>query len=120
MDFFLFGQADRSRLKTTSNNLKKTELSIKDKITSIETECRDIARKLNTQNKYVAASMSAKNLQRKKLNLEEEKFNQGRSSIQWVLRYQDDLAAALSNYYRALTDYYNLKADLELYTGAYK
>jgi outer membrane protein TolC len=83
-------------------------------------ECRGIARRLNTQARYVEAAKKSFEMQQKKLKLEERKFNQGRSSIQWILTYQDDLSNAEIQYYEALMGYYKAQADLKLITGVSK
>jgi len=80
-------------------------------------ECKSITRKVNTRALYVKAAGDSLKLQRKKLKLEEIKFDQGRSAIQWVLDFQDDLTEAEAGFYRARIDYYKAKADLQLITG---
>ena len=56
-------------------------------------------------------------LQKKKLELEERKFEQGRSASQYVLMYQNDLGRAETEYYRAMSDYFSFIADIGLITG---
>ena len=79
-----------------------------------------MARRINTQARYVEAAKKSYEMQKEKLRLEERKFNQGRSSIQWILTYQDDLSNAEIQYYEALVGYYKAQADLRLITGVSK
>ena len=81
------------------------------------TDCKTITRRINTQALYVKATEKSLDLQQKKLELEKKKFEQGRSSIRWVLTFQDDLNRAEIGYHQALTDYYKSKTDLDFIVG---
>lgn len=114
LNVFPLNRLSGSMLRLDEYIYKKNSIDLKDKKESIITECRSIARRINTLALYVNAAHKSLKLQKKKLGLEEVKFNHGRSSIQWLLRYQDDLSRAEVEFYRALTDYYKAKADLTM------
>jgi len=117
LNYFPKNSLAKSMLKQREYTRQKSSADLEDKKSEIITECRIIARRINTSALYVAAARKSLNLQKKKLQLEEIKFSQGRSSIQWILKYQDDLSEAEIGYTRALTDYYIARADLKLITG---
>ena len=112
-----FSKKSNSLLNQNKYLLQKNLLDIEDTKLLIITECKEITRRINTLSLYVEASFKSLVLQNKKLSLEEKKFQQGRSSIQWILNYQDDLTRAKTEHLKALTDYYKAKADLDLITG---
>lgn len=118
LNIFPFRKLNNSILKQSEYEYNKYIDEQEDKKLSIITECRGITRRINTQALYVKAVFKALKLQEKKLQLEEVKFNQGRSAIQWILNYQDDLNRAEIDYHKALTDYFIAKADLKLVMGA--
>ncbi|MFH1957227.1 MAG: TolC family protein [bacterium] len=117
LNYFPKNSLAKSMLKQREYTREKSSADLEDKKSEIITECRIIARRINTGALYVEAARKSLNLQKKKLQLEEIKFSQGRSSIQWLLKYQDDLSEAEVGYTRALTDYYMGWADLRLITG---
>lgn len=117
LNIFPLRRLASSALKQSEYAQKKNIADFEDIKLSVITECKGITRRINTQALYVNAALKSFKLQEKKLSLEEIKFNQGRSSIQWLLAYQDDLSNAEIEYHKALTDYYKAKADLALVTG---
>ena len=114
---FPFKKQSGSLLRESQYSYEKSAAELEDIKLAIKTECKTITRQINTRALYVKAAMDSLKLQKKKLELEERKFAQGRSSIQWVLDFQDDLNEAEVEFYRARTDYYKAKADLKLITG---
>ena len=54
-------------------------------------ECRLAARNVKTSAERVTAAMKASELQRRKLDLEQVKLSQGRTTTRFVIEYQDDL-----------------------------
>ncbi|MBN1384369.1 MAG: TolC family protein [Elusimicrobia bacterium] len=117
LSIFPFRKLNSSILKQSEYEYKKNLDEREDKKLSIITECKGITRSINTQALYVKATFKALELQKKKLQLEELKFNQGRSSIQWILTYHDDLNRAEIDSLKALTEYYKAIVDLKLITG---
>jgi outer membrane protein TolC len=115
-----FQKNNSSRLRQSRNTYNKDKLDIEKQKQSITDECAAVTRRINTQAAYVSAAKKALKLQKKKLALEEVKFNRGRSSVQWILAFQDDLTRAETEYNKALTDYYKAKADLILVLGENK
>ena len=117
LTIFPFKKQSSSLLRESGYSYKKSAAELEDIKLAIKTECKSITRKVNTRALYVKAAGDSLKLQKKKLELEERKFNQGRSAIQWILNFQDDLNEAEVEFYRARTDYYKAKADLKLITG---
>ncbi len=118
--FSPFNKQSNSLINQSEYAHKKNITESSEQKFAIITDCRNICRRINTQALYVQAVYKSLKLQEKKLKLEEVKFNQGRSSIQWILNFQDDLNRSEIEYYQALTDYYKAKADLKLITGVNK
>lgn len=117
LNIFPLRKLAKSRIRQNEYIYEKSILFFEDQRQAIITECRSITRRINTLALYVSAAKSSMAMQEKKLKLEGKKFNQGRSSIQWLLSYQDDLSRAQIEYYKALTDYYKAKSDMALITG---
>ncbi|MFC2062169.1 TolC family protein, partial [Elusimicrobiota bacterium] len=117
LSLFPLNKRGKSELKEINFEIEKAQAEVEDKKLAIINECRSLTRKVNTQALYVRAASRSLQLQKKKLDLEEAKFDQGRSSIQWLLTYQNDLSSAEIEYFRALTDYYKVMSDLKLITG---
>ncbi len=118
--FFPFNKQSNSLINQSEYAYKKNITELSEQKFAIITDCRSICRRINTQALYVQAVYKSLKLQKKKLKLEGIKFNQGRSSIQWILNFQDDLNRSEIEYYQALTDYYKAKADLKVITGVNK
>lgn len=117
LNYFPKNSLAKSMLRQREYTREKSKADLEDKKSEIITESRIIVRRINTSARYAEAARKSLNLQKKKLQLEEIKFSQGRSSIQWILKYQDDLSEAEIGYTRALTDYYMGRADMRLITG---
>lgn len=117
LEIFPLNRYYKTAYNINEYKLLKTKAEFEGKKLSIVKESRSAARHINTQAKFVEATRKAMELQKRKLGLEEIKFNQGRSAIHIILTYQDDLSNAEIEYYAALTDYYKARADLVLITG---
>jgi len=87
LSIFPFRKLNSSILKQSEYENKKKIDEREEKKLAIITECKVITRGINTQALYAEATFKALKLHEKKLQLEEIKFNQGRSSIQWLLNY---------------------------------
>ncbi|MBA3066340.1 TolC family protein [bacterium] len=117
LKYFPFNELAGSLLKN-SELILLNDKSLQDELKMrILKECREITRRINTQIKYLNSAARILKLEKKKLKLEEIKFQQGRSSLQWTLRFRDDLIRAEIDYQRAETDYRKAVADLKLITG---
>lgn len=68
-------------------------------------EIRVVYRSVKTGFKNIHASAKAEKLQKRKLMLEEEKFRQGRSSINMVIDFQNDLQYAQLQALQSMIDY---------------
>ncbi len=106
----------KSQMQQSIYTYEKSIADLEQQELNIVTECKVVTRKINTQALYVKAALTSLEMEREKLRLEEIKFNQGRSSIKWVLDYQDDLNRAQIEVHKALTDYAKATADLKLIT----
>ncbi|MFH1783431.1 MAG: TolC family protein [bacterium] len=117
LTFFPLSKYSGSTFRASEYAYSRTRAEFEEKRLAVVTEAKALTRKVNTQALYVQASMKARELQKRKLKLEEDKFNQGRSSIQWLLNFQDDLSNSEVQVHRALTDYHRAQSDLKLVTG---
>ena len=120
MDYMPFNKGASSALRQAEYDGLISAASKEDIRRSITVRCRNLVRGINTAAEYYEAAVKAVRLQERKLELEEKKFSQGRSSSQFVLVYQDDLRRAEIEYYRSITGYESLLADLRLITGENK
>lgn len=84
---------------------------------AIGMECASAVRRVNVGLQRIADTVLTRDLQRRKLALEQEKFEQGRSSINWLIRYEDDYAAARIACNLALADYQNALVRYRLAVG---
>jgi outer membrane protein TolC len=117
LSFYPFNKPAAAVSRDAGFDLEKAKLALEDSRIEVANECRSAVREVNTRGKYVLAAKKALRLQEKKLYLEEKKFNQGRSAIQWILTYQDDVSSARTDYYKALTDYEIARSDYEKAIG---
>lgn len=117
LNYFPFKKQAESAFKQSQYNYDKNSLDIEALKNAVITQCKAAVRRVNTTAKYLKAAKKAKSLQEKKLELEEAKFNQGRTSSQFVLNFQDDLSRAETEYFKAFTNYHKALADLQLTIG---
>jgi outer membrane protein TolC len=117
MVFYPFNKKAGSLFNKSGYSENKSEAELDLAKQNVRLLCAAAVRRVNTQSAYVQAAKKAMELQEKKLKLEEIKFNQGRSSSQFVLNYQDDLSGAQTQYYSAASEYHKAMADLKLITG---
>jgi outer membrane protein TolC len=89
-----FRQKEKSELRQAEIQLRQLDNQVDALERRIDRECRIAARELVTAIKRVAATKKARDLHARKLELEEKKMEQGRSSTRFVIEYQDDLAFA--------------------------
>ncbi len=82
LTIFPFKKQSDSLLRESEYSYKKSTAEFEDIKLAIKTECKSITRRINTRELYVKAAGDSLKLQKKKLELEERKFSQGRSAIQ--------------------------------------
>ncbi|MFH1379057.1 MAG: TolC family protein [bacterium] len=104
-------------------NLAQTEyeiaqLTLKNIEKNILVESSQAHRKVLTSIKRVRAVQKAEKLQEQKLNLEEKKFKQGRSSVKIVIDFQDDLQAARLSSLQSLIEYTMSRVELDFIKGS--
>lgn len=97
--------------------LRKAELTgeaalndLKNMEAGISLECRTAARTLQSARERLLASQRAVKLRKKRLVLENKKFDQGRSDIRWVIQSQDELARSQMAYHIALAQHEKARA----------
>ncbi|MFC1566844.1 TolC family protein [bacterium] len=117
INLFPFNKRSKSLLKETEYMQKQTDLNYQDMKINIQKQCKAIFRSLTTNTKYMKAAKTVLNIQTKKLKLEEIKYNQGRSSLQWLLNFEDDLTNAEIEYYKSLKEYYKTLSNLKFVSG---
>jgi len=86
-------------------NLEQALLEIKNQEQQIYLEIKTAVRNAQTNYKRVQAYRAARELARKKLEAEQEKFNVGKSTNYLILLFQRDASNARSTELRAMVDY---------------
>ncbi|MEA2082485.1 MAG: TolC family protein [Elusimicrobiota bacterium] len=117
LKYFPAGRMAGSLLRSGELAVLKSAVQFEEIMSAVKKECREITRRVNTHGKYLRSAEKILILQKKKLELEERKFRQGRSSLQWLLTFRDDLVRAEIDHKKALADYGKALADLKLITG---
>ena len=93
------------------------ELAVRNEEQTIRVDVRNAVRGVESGAKRVAAARASTLLQRKKLEAEQKKFDNGMSTSFEVLTFQNDLQDAQLSEIRALLDYQTGLADLERAQG---
>jgi len=91
-------------------NIRRTKLLI-------EMEVREAYRQVMTDKKRIKTTEIAKNLEKRKLEIEEEKYRLGISTSHDVLEFQADLATAKQHFIQAIIDYKKSLAELNRRTA---
>jgi len=98
-------------------NLDKSNVALQAAEQDIRVDVRSAARNVESGGKRVAAARANTTLQRKTLEAEQRKFENGMSTAFEVLRIQTDLSAARLSEIRAILDYTKALADFERAKG---
>jgi len=98
--------AEQSELEEARLLHEKAVNSRKAMAAAIELECSVADRNLQNGRERVAKTRLARDLQARKLALEQEKFDQGRSTVSVIIHYEDDLAVADMEYNLAVASYH--------------
>ena len=98
-------------------NREKSQVGVESIEQSIRVDVRTAVRNVESGGKRVAAARSSSVLQRKTLEAEQKKFDNGMSTSFEVLRIQTDLSTAQLAEIRAILDYVKALADLERAKG---
>jgi outer membrane protein TolC len=85
---------------------------------AIQLECRSAIRRLETAGRLVAATLKARDTQKKKLEREVTRFQNGKSDTKTMLDYQNDLELAERDYIQARGALERAKVALQLTTGS--
>jgi outer membrane protein len=98
-------------------NLKKTQLGMEDLEMSIQTDLRAAIRNVTVNRQKIDEMALEVEVNRQKLDMEEESFRNHLSTSYLVLTYQNDLAASLNLYNQALINYNLSVVKLKQTTG---
>lgn len=113
----LFNRAAKAAYGTAILEREKAEVALQNTEQSIRVDVRNAVRGVESGAKRVAAARSSTVLQRKKLEAEQKKFDNGMSTSFEVLTFQTDLQNAQLSEIRALLDYQKALADFERAKG---
>jgi len=110
----ILSRAEYARAKI---NLEQAFLNLKDQEQQVFLEITTAVRTVETNYQRVQAYKAARELARKKLEAEEEKFKVGKSTNFFLLQYQRDAADAQSAELKAMVDYILSVAQLDRVLG---
>ena len=110
-------RAARSTLKRRRAEKAQALLRFKKLEQDLLREVRIAARQVTTTQKRIRTTEVTRSLQKDKLESEQERLKEGKSTAQEVLDFQVDLALAQVNYLRSVLDYRKSLVDLELAKG---
>ncbi len=110
-------RAAKSNYAIATLNREKGELGLQNTEQSIRVDVRAAVRSVESGSKRVDAAHSSTILQRKTVEAEQKKFENGMSTSFEVLRIQTDLSNAQLAEIRAILDYNKALADLERAKG---
>ena len=102
-------RAEYARAKLLVN---QNELSLESTMLGARVEVRNAVRTLESNARRVAAARANVVLQRKKLEAEQKRYENGLSTAYQVLEFQEDLAEAESSLISAIVDYNNAEVTL--------
>ena len=107
----------KASAKSATLNREKSELALQNVEQSIRVDVRNAVRNVESGIKRVKAAEASTVLQKKKLEAEQKKFDNGMSTSFEVLTFQTDLADAQVSEIRAKLDLVKSRADLERAQG---
>ncbi|HWP49762.1 MAG TPA: TolC family protein [Candidatus Limnocylindrales bacterium] len=116
-EFPLGNRAAKSNYAVAKLAAEQAEVTIKNLEQQIILDVRQAVRQIRTNIKRVESTRIARELAEKQLDAEQKKFNEGLSTNFNVLQFQSDLATAVSNEVRAITDYNKSLANLQRAMG---
>jgi outer membrane protein len=107
----------KQKILTAKTNLRKAEISLEETKFSIEIEIRDAIRNVNSRLTQVGLAQKARILAEKKLAVEQEKLNVGRTTNFQLVTFQNDLVNAQNNELNAKIVYLNALSQLDQIIG---
>ncbi len=116
-EFPLGNRAAKSNYAIAKLAAEQAEVTIKNLEQQIILDVRQAVRQIRTNIKRVESTRIARELAEKQLDAEQKKFNEGLSTNFNVLQFQSDLATAVSNEVRAITDYNKSLVNLQRAMG---
>jgi outer membrane protein TolC len=108
---------EKADMQISELSVEKARNDLKDLQDAISLECSSVARSLENMRAQVFATDRARKLQAKRLQLEQKKFDQGRSDVRWVIEAQDARIAMRLLHYRALAAYRQAQAGYRVVQG---
>lgn len=105
------------KILTAKTNLRKAEISLEEARFSIEIEIKDAVRNVNSRLTQVELAQKARILSEKKLTVEQEKLNVGRTTNFQLVTFQNDLVNAQNNELFAKIAYLNALNQLDQIIG---
>jgi outer membrane protein len=113
----LWRTAEKSAIRRSAVLSRKADNNTAMLRSAIRLECNAAARALTTARDRIAATRKAAALQKKKLDLEIVKFDQGRSGTHWIVQFEDDHAFAQMACHLAVSEYRKAYARYRLAQG---
>jgi len=104
---------NETSLARTKLQREQTERQMKNLELQIATQVRDAARNVQTNQKRVDSARASRELAERRLDAEQKKFAAGIQTSFFVFQAQRDLASALTNEVRAISDYNKSLVDFE-------
>jgi outer membrane protein len=110
-------RAAKSTYATAKINTEKSEIALQSVLQDVRVDVRKSARAVEAGYERVVAAAKNTELQQKKLDAEQKKFDNGMSTSFEVFTFQTDLRNAQLSQIQALLDYNKALADLERAKG---
>jgi outer membrane protein TolC len=113
-----YGDLSREqRIITAKTSLRKAEISLDETKFSLEIDIKDAVRNVNSTLTQVELAAKARILSEKKLEVEQEKLNAGRTTNFQLVTFQNDLVNAQNNELNAKIAYLNALSRLDQIIG---
>jgi len=113
----LGNRAAKSKYKKAKIEKRQAVLDIRKKELDVVVDVREAVREVMTNIERVQATRKARELAQERLQIEEKKYDVGRSTNLEILRAQEDLATAEGNELKAIIDYEISLGNLERAKG---
>ena len=110
-------RAAKSNYAVAKINIEKSEIALQSVLQDVRVDVRRSARAVESGYERVVAARKNTELQTKKLEAEQKKFDNGMSTSFEVFTFQTDLRNAQLSLIQALLDYNKALADLERAKG---
>lgn len=109
--------ARKQRYLNAEISLKKIKISLKEIRENIKIEVTDAIRNIKLQMEQIRLAERVRELSEKKLDIEQKKLKEGRSTNFQIVTFQDDLVEAQTNELNAKIEYLNALTHLDQILG---